>query len=116
MPRRARFKKRRRHNPFVARRGRFQRFRGRAGRIGRGGLGSLRSGKIGEALKGIGLADVIDDITSRFAPQWTSIARPVAGYAGGGILGAVAVVAKDMLAGQKVAVGTQAAARAGEAI
>ena len=100
----------------MPKRGRARRFGRRIGRIGFAGLGSLRSGKIGEALKGIGLADVIDDITSRVAPQWTNIARPVAGYAGGGILGAIAVIAKDMLIGQKFAMGTQRAATAGEAI
>lgn len=99
----------------MAKRGR-KGFRRRVSGFGRASLGSLRGGKVGEALKGIGAADVADDITSRFAPQWTSIARPVAGFAAGGFLGALAVIGKDMLVGQKIPAGSEAAAASGYAI
>lgn len=105
----------RRRSSNMAKRGR-KGFRRRASGFGRASLGSLRGGKIGEVLKGIGAADVIDDVTSRFAPQWTSIARPVAGYAAGGILGAIAVIGKDMLVGMKIPAGSEGATATGYAI
>ena len=88
--------RRKRGNNMARRRGgRF----GRVRRVGRGIGSSLRTGMLGEAIKGLGAAALASIVLSRIAPQYMGIGRPLAGYAGGGAIGAIAVVASDYAIG-----------------